>query len=241
MTEIAERREATEVDFAGEKLAFLRKHYAKDANDIEFEHFISVCRARRLSPELNQIYWTKIRDRPTIIVSIDGYRLIADRTGLYAGSYAGEFSFDESGKPISCRTTVLKLVQGTPREFTAIARMSEQYRDVKNWKDMPCTMLEKCSEAKALRKAFPEELGGTYTEEEVRGIPVTVQEAAQKALLPAFSLTNGRQVAWLHKALQGEGVPASQWSVIAAELDGVSEADIRDRFRAAVQRAKAGE
>jgi phage recombination protein Bet len=233
-----ERREANQLDFSGEKLAFLRRHYAKDANDIEFEHFVSVCRARRLSPELNQIYWTKVRDRPTIIVSIEGYRLIADRTGLYAGSQAGAFTYDDAGKPLSCSVTVMKIVQDLPREFTAVARMSEQYRDVKNWRDMPCTMLEKCAEAKALRKAFPEELGGTYTDDEVRGIPTTDLESETKRTATAFSVANGKSVAWLHKTLQSQGIPSTQWGAIARELDGATEADFRERFQTAVQRAK---
>jgi len=108
------------------------------------------------------------RDEMTVQVGIDGYRLIADRTGLYAGN--DEAIFDREPKPTKATVTVYKIVQGQRCAFTATARWSEYYPGDKQgfmWNKMPCVMLGKVAETLALRKAFPAELSGLYTQEEM--------------------------------------------------------------------------
>ena len=64
-----------------------------------------------------------------------------------------------------------KIVNGVRCGFTASARMSEYRPKDSNmafmWNKMPKLMLGKCAESLALRKAFPNELSGTYTNEEM--------------------------------------------------------------------------
>jgi len=114
----------------------------------------------------------------TIQTGIDGFRAVADRTGQYIGS--SDAVFEEIGNnPVQATVTVNKVVQGVIGNFTATARWSEYYPGKSQgfmWDKMPHTMLGKCAEALALRKAFPAQLSGLYTGDEMdqagkEGIP----------------------------------------------------------------------
>ena len=62
------------------------------------------------------------------------------------------------------------MVAGVVGNFTATARWSEYYPGKSQgfmWDKMPHTMLGKCAEALALRKAFPSQLSGLYTGDEM--------------------------------------------------------------------------
>jgi hypothetical protein len=108
----------------------------------------------------------------TMQTSIDGYRLIADRTGHYAGSSEPIYDTTQATHPGWAKVTVYKLVGGEARPFTATVRWEEYVQQYKGapsrmWKKMPYGMLGKCGEALALRKAFPQELSGLYTQDEL--------------------------------------------------------------------------
>jgi hypothetical protein len=109
----------------------------------------------------------------TIQTSIDGYRLVADRTGKYAPGQEPVFVHDAHGKLLSATAYVKKLTRdGTWHVVPATAHF-EEYVQVFNgkpaglWQKMPRTMLAKCAEALAIRKCFPAELSGLYTKEEM--------------------------------------------------------------------------
>jgi len=116
-----------------------------------------------------------------IQVSIDGFRAIAEESGMYAGNDDPKFEgeqevFIDEGKkqkivvPVKATVTVYKMVVGQKCPFTATARWSEYYPGVKigfQWHKRPYLMLGKCAEALALRKGFPKLLSGMYTEEEM--------------------------------------------------------------------------
>ncbi len=217
------KAEATQIEyFTPQKLNFLRRHYAKDATPEEFEHFIEVSKSRGLRPDARQIYLIKLGGRSTIVLSIDAYRLIAQRTGLYAGITPAIYVFDEDGKILSATITVKKLVQGHVCEFSGTALFSEHNRpgraDKKSlWDSMPATMLEKCAEAKALRKAFPEELSGYYTKDEmeVAESPIAVVDDE-----PIVQTSDPRVKSWIHKKLREAMVPDDQWEEILDSLNG---------------------
>jgi len=124
------------------------------------------------------------REKLTIQVSIDGYRAVAADTNGYAGSDDAVF-VERDGKPIQATVTVYRIVQGVRCPFTASARFDE-YVQTNNktgqvlgqWASKPFVMLAKCAEALALRKAFPSELGGTYTNDEMSQANGDVAEVA---------------------------------------------------------------
>lgn len=150
--------------------------------------FLQVSHRAKLDPTLKQIYpvyrWNSRRGKEVMAIQtgIDGFRAAAERTGQYGGSDDGVFE-EKDGKPIKATVTVYKLnpVTGDRMAVSASARWVEYVVTDRNgkptdfWKRMPFTMLEKCAEAKALRKAFPI-LSGIYTEEEM--------EQADKITLP---------------------------------------------------------
>jgi phage recombination protein Bet len=162
------------LSFSKDEMALLREKNKK-LTDIEFGAFLEACKRYQLNPLANQIYarvqpqTDKNPKQVTYAAQIDGYRLIADRTKQYAGNDDPTYD-DASGIPGIATVTVYKLVGGVRCPFTASARW-KQYCPGGNqafmWNKMPHLMLGKCAEALALRKAFPAELSGLYTLEEM--------------------------------------------------------------------------
>jgi phage recombination protein Bet len=159
-----------------EHKALLKRTMAKECTPDELEVFVMVCERTGLDPFARQIYAIprgKGDERKlTIQTSIDGYRLIADRTGCYAGNDAPIYDREDGDHPTWARVTVYKLVGGQRCPFTAVARWSEYYPAQATqqflWNRMGFFFLGKVCEALALRKAFPQELSGLYTHEEMQ-------------------------------------------------------------------------
>ena len=92
---------------------------------------------------------------------------MAERTGKYAPGRETTYAYDKDGKLVSSTAYVKKLVSGTWHEVPATAYMSEYSTGQATWRTKPHIMLAKCAESLALRKAFPQELSGLYTTEEM--------------------------------------------------------------------------
>lgn len=126
-----------------------------------------------LDPLNNQIHLvctSKEKDLWSVMIGIDGSRLIANRTGDYAGSDKAVHTHDENGNLVVSEVTVRKIVQGVQCSFTSEAYWAEYFPGERKgfmWNKMPHVMLPKTAEAQALRKAFPHELSGLYTAEEL--------------------------------------------------------------------------
>ena len=192
-------------DYSPDRIALLKRTVCKGATDDEFALFLSQCQRTGLDPFARQIHavkrWDKQAGREVMSIQtgIDGYRLIADRTGLYAGSDEPRYDTEEAKHPNKATVTVWKLVAGQRVPFTRSARWDEFVQTTSKgevtrfWSRMPYLMLGKVAEALALRAAFPQELSGVYTHEEMdQADPepaVTVQPLPQpepaKPALPA--------------------------------------------------------
>jgi phage recombination protein Bet len=135
--------------------------------------FLTIAAATGLDPLLKQIYLVRRGGQYTTQVSIDGYRLIADRTGRYAPGREPSYEYDAEGRLLSATAYVKKFAGGVWHEIAATAFYDEYVQRTSGgnptqmWKKMPHLMLAKCAEALALRRAFPGELGGVYTAEEM--------------------------------------------------------------------------
>ena len=149
--------------------------------DEDFLLFLYVCKRTGLDPLTKQIYpvyrWDSRQGKDAMVIQagIDGIRLIAQRSGEYAGQDDAIFEpIDEATKtPRKASVTVYKIVKGVKVGFTGTARWSEYAQFKKDgslmgmWGKMPYNQLAKCAESLALRKGFPNELSGIYSEEEM--------------------------------------------------------------------------
>lgn len=153
------------------KIDLIRRTVAAGASADELELFFHQARRAGLDPLAKQIYFVKRQGKGVIQVGIDGLRLIADRTGQYAGSDDADFSVaNDRGYPSAAKVVVYKMVAGQRCPFSATARWDEYYPGDSQgfqWKRMPHAMLSKCAEALALRKAFPADMSGLYVHEEM--------------------------------------------------------------------------
>jgi len=133
----------------------------------ELDLYFYDCARRGVHPLDKLIHFTKRQGRYTPIISIDYMRIRAESSGAYAGSDDATFT---GTKPDTATVTVWKMVGGMRCPFTATARWAEYAPGDKEgfmWKKMPHTMLAKCAEALALRKAFPGQLSGLYSNDEM--------------------------------------------------------------------------
>ena len=180
------------VEFDERRMKMLADTIMPGAKPDEIAFFAEVAKRVGLDPFAKQIHAVKRSTRRgngwvdvwTFQVAIDGFRLIAERTGKYRGQtlplFCGkdgvwhEVWFDEA-PPAACKVGVLRSDFDAP--LYAVARWAE-YVQTRNtepgvavpvamWAKMPTVMLAKVSEALALRKAFPQEMSGLYTDDEM--------------------------------------------------------------------------
>lgn len=145
------------------------------ASDISF--FAQYCQKTRLDPLSRQIYAIPRQGSMQILLSIDGYRIIAQRTGEYEGSETFWCGTDgvwtdvwlNNNPPSAAKVIVYR--KNCKRGVSAVALFKE-YANLKSntWQKMPALMLAKCAESLALRKAFPSDLSGLYTTDEINNI-----------------------------------------------------------------------
>ena len=109
----------------------------------------------------------------TISSGIDGLRSIAERTGQLDGSssyWCGEdgvwVDVWLSSKPPAAAKTIIHR-KGASHPFVGVARFADYNVGQGLWSKMPAAMIAKCSEALALRKAFPADLSGVYSTDEM--------------------------------------------------------------------------
>lgn len=165
-------------DRKGEKVLAPRPVIAK---------FLHICEKTGLDPLARQIYcigrfgsdgleWS-------VQTAIDGFRVIAERSRQYAGQDEAEW-LTEKGEwvpafvkalhgdhPLAARVKVYR--HDWDRPMVGIATWDEYAQTKRNgeltamWKDRGPGQLAKCAEALALRKAFPQDLSGIYTDDEM--------------------------------------------------------------------------
>lgn len=157
---------------------------AKGATVSELKLFLYIAQKTKLDPFTRQIYFVKRKSKQpdgtyketgTVQTGIDGYRAIAERTASLGGIDDVVYDSEDAKHPKKASVTVYRIIAGGEKvAFTASARWDEySQRNFKTnepvglWSKMPYLMLGKCAEALALRKAFPNDLSGIYTNEEM--------------------------------------------------------------------------
>ena len=159
-----------EIVVTNEQKELVKKTVFPDATDAELQLFFFDCTRRGIHPLDKLIHPTKRNGKYTPITSIDLFRQRASESGEHMGTDDAVYLGDVGKPEFAASVTVYKHLRGEKCAFTATARWSEYFPGEKQgfmWAKMPHLMLAKCAEALALRKAFPQQLHGLYTNEEM--------------------------------------------------------------------------
>jgi len=158
----------------------------------ELRLFAYACQRTGLDPFSKQIYAIKRGGKMTIQAGIDGLRSIAERTGQLDGSET--FWCGEDGEwqdvwlaktpPAAAKTVIYR--KGASHPFVGVARFTDYNAGQGLWSKMGAAMIAKCSEALALRKAFPADLSGVYSTDEMQQADNTVETVTVAAAAPAL-------------------------------------------------------
>ena len=167
------------------QIAALRQLGVENASNGDLAVYHHVCQRTGLDPFARQIYMIKRDGKQTIQTGIDGFRLVARRAVDAAGetlSISAPEWCDAEGNwtdvwlpetpPSAARVTVMRNGQPFPgialwREYVQTFRKDGVEQVTRMWATRPAGQLAKCAEALALRRAFPQDLSGVYTDDEM--------------------------------------------------------------------------
>lgn len=169
-------QQTKQIEFSQSQVDLIKRQIAPKATDDELKLFLYQAARTGLDPLTRQIYCIHRYDKNhgskmSIQTSIDGFRVVAERSGDYGGQDEPEF-LEDNGKITSCKIRVYKFRGNQRYQASVGVAYWDEYVPAAGqdymWKKMPHTMLAKVAEALALRKAFPQDLSGLYTTEEMQ-------------------------------------------------------------------------
>jgi len=198
-----------------EKKELIKRTIAKGCDDDELALFIHYAKRTGLDPLAKQIYAIKRFDKLSnkyvmqIQSSIDGLRLVAERTKKYGGQI-GPWWADKNGKwhdvwilntpPFAAKVGIIRNDFKEPiygvAKMTSYVQLNKSNQPTSLWRKMPEVMIAKCAESLGLRKAFPQELSGIYSEEEMQQTSIfhknneSKKEVSIKQLKRMFTIVN---------------------------------------------------
>ncbi|HZL95220.1 MAG TPA: phage recombination protein Bet, partial [Vicinamibacterales bacterium] len=209
----------TETRLTNAQMSTLRNSLFPGASDQSIAMVVDYCTARGLDPMKKPCHIVpisvKVGDRyewrDVVMPGIYELRTTAMRTGLYVGQEAPvygdvrEYSVTtakdspklQAPESVTIKVRRLHRETGTVGEFVGIARFTECVGTNKDgsinarWQRAPFQMLEKCAEAAALRRAFPDELGGEHASEEMEGITI---EQPREISMPQSKAEGGAKI-----------------------------------------------
>lgn len=161
--------------------SIVKQFITKGNGDIslsEAVNFMQLCKYAELNPFLNEAYLIKFGNQPAqMVTSKEALLKRANRQSDYRGMtsgivvIAGDEVKHKEGQLLYPNEKLLggwaKVKRGDFEDPIYVEVAFEEYNTGKStWAKMPANMINKVAEAAALRKAYPEQLGALYTEEE---------------------------------------------------------------------------
>jgi phage recombination protein Bet len=228
-----------------QQLAALRQIGVENASNGDLAVFLNYAQRTGLDPFARQIYmigrYSKNGTKWTIQASIDGLRIVAERSGDYAGQTPVEYCgadgvwrdvWVSNVPPVAARIGVLR--HGFTAPLYAVAYFDEyvqtdrEGKPTSMWASKPKLMLAKCAEALALRKAFPNDLAGLYTADEM-GHPEARGVVSEPAPIVEIDIATGEVV---EEAKEEAKATDPQLRAIGAMLGklGVKDRDARHAY-----------
>lgn len=146
--------------------------------------FINACKRTGLDPTAKQIYAAVIGGKWTVLVGVDGMRVVAQRTGEYDGQDPIEYQYEPDGPwsttpgkgaPYAARIAIYR--KGVGRPLVQTVTMAEFGGKGGNWSTRPAHMLGIRAETHAFRRLFPNDLSGLYTAEDFQNDDVDTSDA----------------------------------------------------------------
>ncbi len=190
-----------------EVLQTIKNTVGRGSSDSEFLLFIQQCKATGLNPFKREVWLIPGKEKQNgdrtpaqIMTGINGFYAIANAHPLFDGielEYGPEIVVELKAQKAPTKTSVVApewveakvFRKDRSRPQSARAYWREYSKDLVSyyghptiWAQIPSVMLSKCAESMALRKAFPQELNGLYTQEEM---PAEYASTSQPAEAPA--------------------------------------------------------
>ena len=253
MTEIAHRAQGQtaltitedQASFNDTQLAALAQIGVDTNRPADVAVFFHQAKRTGLDPFNREIYMITRKGKPTIQTGIDGFYKIANRAARSNGGTWGipeTLWCGEDGQwrdvwlskraPAAAKVTV----ERDGSKFTVVAVTDEYKAQGPLWEKMPARMVAKCAEALAIRKAFPGDLSGLYTSEEMMQADSPAAGSQQQPQGGRFGLGGNfrapAQAAQREAQPQEEPVIMSdrnQWSAVNELMEAIGITESADK------------
>lgn len=161
-----------------EMVELMRRKFGNELTDTEFRMLVYLADKYDLDPIKNEIFAIKFKDYKTgeyhpatFGTGRDGFLKIAHKTGQFAAMET--YAVTTKGEIIDTCLNVEDLAgaqcrvwrKDSDKPTVVTLPLREYMANNKIWKSIPETMIKKCAEAAALRRAF--NIGGLYLKEEL--------------------------------------------------------------------------